>query len=81
MASVIRICRSEITRAQTSIDVSTKIPLSRRQSCSYEGSNTRQRVSIQSCILENKHLTRVIAKRAAMKHTKCHVFHVCVTRN
>ena len=29
-------------------------PLSRRQSCSYEGSNRRQRVSIQSCILENK---------------------------
>lgn len=41
--------------------------LPRRQRCSYEGSSRRQRISIQSCIPENKRPTRVITKRAATK--------------
>jgi len=43
--------------------------MARRQSCSYEGSNRQQRLSIESCILENKRLTGVITKKAAMKHS------------
>ena len=54
--------------------------LSQRQSCSYEGLNGWQRVSIQSCILENKRLTRLILRERPWKHfakTICfsHVLH------
>ena len=43
--------------------------MSRRQSCNYEGLNRWQRVSIESCILENKRLTRIITKKAPLKHS------------